>query len=529
LLYSEGDKNLAARPRLNAEMFEAAQLAKGNITAQGIAEAAARLAAGNPKVADVLRQLQQEQRQFAALGRERDTLVSSSDPLRAERLKALDARIAAVQKQLAETESEAQEAAPLYRRTIEEPVTEAEVRALMQPAEALISIFVAPQGSYGFLLERNRAITYKIPLNQEQIAALVHHLRETVLPKLVNGEEELPDYDTRAAYRLYAALFGPVAGALRNKSQLILAPSGALLSFPLEALVTDPNVSVQNGDYRKVPWLVRRFALSFVPAPRTFVDLRRIKAGSPGTRPFIGFGDFIPPTDRQIAALFPPDRCGEDNRNLHFLGRLPGTRAEIMSIGRELGAQPGDIVRGAAFTKTHLTGMDLDQYRIIDLATHALLPSELGKCQTEPAILTSVPPAARSADAGFLRPADIEKLKLNTDVVVLSACDTAGPGNGGGESLTGLARAFFSAGTRGMLVTHWSTLDLAAMRLMTGTVGTAGMAGREDTAQALRAAQLRMIDSAGSGKAAPMLLSHPFAWAPFVLIGDGIRARAPGA
>ena len=159
------------------------------------------------------------------------------------------------------------------------------------------------------------------------------------------------------------------------------------------------------------------------------------------------------------------------------------------------------------------------------LATHALLPTELGQCQTEPAILTSVPPNAPSADAGFLRTGDIENLKLDADLVVLSACDTAGPGNGAGESLSGLAQAFFSAGTRGMLVTHWAAADVAAMRLMTGTLAPGG-AG--DTAHSLRKAQLNMIDTAGSGEDSPMLMSHPYAWAPFVLIGDGVRGRAPG-
>ena len=131
-------------------------------------------------------------------------------------------------------------------------------------------------------------------------------------------------------------------------------------------------------------------------------------------------------------------------------------------IGRELGAAPGDVVLGEAFTKARLTGQDLSPYRILHFATHALLPTELGQCQTEPAILTSVAPNAPSADAGFLRTGDIENLKLDADLVVLSACDTAGPGNGAGESLSGLAQAFFSAGTRGMLVTHWAAADVAA-------------------------------------------------------------------
>ncbi len=89
------------------------------------------------------------------------------------------------------------------------------------------------------------------------------------------------------------------------------------------------------------------------------------------------------------------------------------------------------------------------------LATHALLPTELGQCQTGPAILTSAPPNAPSVDAGFLRTGDIENLKLDADLVVLSACDTAGPGRPVRERSRSPLREWngFDAGYRRILVT----------------------------------------------------------------------------
>ena len=88
-----------------------------------------------------------------------------------------------------------------------------------------------------------------------------------------------------------------------------------------------------------------------------------------------------------------------------------------------------------------------------------------------------------------------------------------------GESLSGLARAFFLAGAHGLLVSHWDVVTGASVPLMIGTFVAGG-----DSAQALRAAQLRMIDSAGSSAKAPIEISHPNYWAAFVLIGDGVRA-----
>jgi CHAT domain-containing protein len=294
------------------------------------------------------------------------------------------------------------------------------------------------------------------------------------------------------------------------------------MRYPLEALVTEAGAKDNNGDYRQVPFLVRRVALSYVPAPRILVNIRKGHTAGEGLRPFIGFGDFRPASVSQLAASFPSDRCGEDSRLLQGLRPLPETRTQVTTIGKQLGAGAGDMLLGEAFTKQRLAAPDLGQYRIVLLATHAFLPGNTLRCITEPAITVSAPPRAGNAADEFERVGDIEKLKLNADLVALSACDTSGAS--GGESLSGLARAFFLAGAHGLMVSHWDVVTGASVPLMIGTFG----AGTADSAQALRTAQLRMIDSAGSGAQAPIEISHPNYWAAFVLIGDGVR-RAPGA
>jgi CHAT domain-containing protein len=195
---------------------------------------------------------------------------------------------------------------------------------------------------------------------------------------------------------------------------------------------------------------------------------------------------------------------------------------EVTAIGSKLGAAPRDMILGEAFTKLRVMSPDVGRSRIVLLATHALLPTDL-KCQPGPSIVVSVPANSPNAEAGFLRPGDIEKLKLDAELVVLSACSTAGLNAQIGESLSGLARAFFRAGAHGVLVTHWSIASGAAVQRMVDTFGAAS-----DTAQALRQAQLQMIDTAGSGNN-PIELSYPNFWAAFTLIGDGIWSRGPAA
>ena len=240
-------------------------------------------------------------------------------------------------------------------------------------------------------------------------------------------------------------------------------------------------------------------------------------------RPFIGFGDFRPPSAGQLLASFPTDRCGNDYRYLQGLQPLPATRTQVLTVGQQLGAGPGDIVVGDEFTRQRLEQSDLSQYRNILLATHAFFPGGTLRCMTEPATVLSTPPGAPTADAAYLHPRTIERLKLNADLVALSACNTSGAQ--GGESLAGLARSFFLAGSRGLLLTHWDVVTGASVPLMIGTFGAGG--GTSNSAQALQAAKLRLIDSAGSTAELPVEISHPNYWAAFVLFGDGVRA-GPG-
>src|SRR5262249_61684133 len=122
------------------------------------------------------------------------------------------------------------------------------------------------------------------------------------------GEVVVPESDIAAAHALYRRLFGPIADELKDARQLVVAANGPLLSLPFEMLVSEGGGLVTQGDYRAVPFLLKRFAVSYVPAPQTFVGLRRIKAASAAPRPLIRFRDFPPASRAQLAAALPPRR-----------------------------------------------------------------------------------------------------------------------------------------------------------------------------------------------------------------------------
>ena len=96
-----------------------------------------------------------------------------------------------------------------------------------------------------------------------------------------------------------------------------------------------------------------------------------------------------------------------------------------------------------------------------------------------------------------------------------------------GESLSGLARAFFYSGARSLLVTHWSVNDQAAAYLVVDTLRRLHEAPADGVAAAMRGAELGMLDAAGHSM--PAALAHPFFWAPFAVIGNGAGTRQVAA
>jgi CHAT domain-containing protein len=232
--------------------------------------------------------------------------------------------------------------------------------------------------------------------------------------------------------------------------------------------------------------------------------------------------DFRPVTPVQAARSFPGSTCSDSAQLFASLPPLPFARRELEAARMLLGAASSDELLSDAFTAASVRAASLKDYRILHFATHALLPAEL-RCQSEPAIVTSAPGGATDASGALLTASEVMGMDLDADVVILSACNSGGPAGGAaGESLSGLARSFFYAGARSLMVTHWSVNDQAAAYLVAETMRRFRAGG--GIAAAMRGAQLAMLDQAG--KDLPAEIAHPFYWAPFALIGDGGSARA---
>jgi CHAT domain-containing protein len=507
----------AAQPVL-IEMFTLSQLAQGSITSRQIAVATARLAEGarDPRVAEAIRHRDMVTDRLDALDRRRAELGAAKGADQAQ-LAALDADIAKAREDLTEAGEALQAAAPGFAALVQETVSAKDAQSLLGPHEALLSVVMADNEGWVFLLRRDRIVAGRLDGGAKRINALVAKFRAGVEP---GADGQPPPFDIAAAQDIYTTVIGPVAAGLTDVDAITVAPTGTLLSIPFGALLTGPATA---DAFDKAPFLIRRMTVSHVPSVASFVNLRQSAKTAQAPQPWFGMGDYRAPTLRQAEASFPPETCGMSARELAALPPLPGSQKELAVARQLLGASAGDEMLGAAFTAKNVRAAPLKNYRVLHFATHAVLPGEL-RCQSEPAVLTSTPEGAPDASGGLLTASQIAQLDLNAELVILAACNTGGQAEAGaGESLSGLARSFFFAGARALMVTHWDANDASTTYLTALFLASLQANPAAGPAAALAAAQRRMLNEATGANAAA---GHPFYWAVIALIGG--RGPAQG-
>ncbi len=368
-------------------------------------------------------------------------------------------------------------------------------------------------------------------------------------------------YNRLLAHRLYADLFGQVSQTLAGAKTVIVVVNGALSGIPLGVLVTEtPSGDDRNPDaLRATQWLADRHTLVTLPSLSSLVSLRCFERGAAQSRrpagcpalsaagaaslsvaeveplSFFGVGDPVlggaaGVASRGSAATPTVDAAYSGKlanvEVLRAMRRLPGTRVELEAIAEQFKArgeasvilfddearEPKIMTRGVDGDDVR-TNPDLARARYVSFSTHGLLTGQGGE-GAEPGLVLTPPATATPADDGLLSASEAAQLTLRAEFVVLSACNTAAAdGSVGAEGLAGLGPAFFYAGARSLLVSHWEVSDSATAELMSGTF--AGLDAGQGRAAALQQSMKAVRDNRDHPEWA-----HPSFWAPFSFIGE---------
>jgi len=517
--YAQRVEDPSARQGLFTEAHEAFQLAADMETGRIIASSAERMSTTSPRLASLLRSLDDAE------------LVSGRLASELARLQALPQmeRKVAVEQETGQTlmEQRAKVADmtrtlatefPDYRRLVDrQPPTLDELRSRLLPHEALASFLIGRDRAYVEIIRREGIAVAPLGLNRDTLAIAVQRLRLG----LESSGGAAGEFSLADAHHLYRDLLGGVEGSLNGVTRLIVVPAGALSELPFSILVrempTVPGAEVAH-------WLVRDMSIVRVPSTTSFVALRATRPVTRPKKPILAVAnpDFLgasgtPVTPQRGDAQTDP--CGDGqwglSREIGRLAPLPESAEEAGAVLRKLGGDNDDLLLGETASEQQLRSRQLADYRVLYFATHAVLPGEL-RCAREGGLVLT--PLRNRADSSglLLSAASIATLGLRAELVVLSACNTGKPEPGTNGGLSALATAFFHAGARGLLVTHWQVPSRATSTLMIDLFARlqSGAEGAGITVdKALRAAQLRLI--------ADPKTASPVFWGAFELLGDG--------
>ncbi len=320
-----------------------------------------------------------------------------------------------------------------------------------------------------------------------------HDLQSCILKFRDQLTSESSDFRPLAR-ELYDRLLSPARQQLSGRTNLIIVPDGPLWELPFQALITEDD-----------HYLVEDAAISYVPSLTALREMSREERASRVTQL----------SNRTLFALGNPALATTTVnrvRHLYRSGRLdplPDAETEIRDLQTLYGRARSKTYKGEQASEA-IFKAEADKYRIIHLATHGRV-NEMRPIYSH---LVLAQGGQSSSEDGLLEAWEIMKLKLNAEMVVLSACETGRGKVSSGEGMIGLSWAFFLAGVPTTVVSQWK-VDSAATATLMVEFHRQWQQRKQTKAEALRQAALRMLKDPLRQR------RHPFYWAGFIVAGNG--------
>ncbi|MBW2569657.1 MAG: CHAT domain-containing protein [Deltaproteobacteria bacterium] len=389
--------------------------------------------------------------------------------------------------------------------------------------EVLLEYAIGEDAGYLFVVRKGGVKRLvKIPVTKKRLEEKIKSFIEPMNTK------EYEKFSVKEAKALYDLLLSEAVKDIHENEKIIIVPDGILGLLPFEALVIK-----EGKDEKDTLYAGDRHAISYYQSASVLSIQRSLKYINPEKTLFaLGNPVYSDKDPRYLAWKKREEEPAIANskkyafRGLAIKAKwgktteegignkvefppLPETEIEVKEIAKIMGVspEPPDILLSVLANETEVRKADLKEYRYIHFATHASLPGMVQGIN-EPFILLSQVENYGSDD-GFLTLSDVLDLKLNADMVALSACVTGVGKEVEGEGVVNLARAFQYAGAKAVVVSLWEVASEPAVEYMKIFYGHL-KAGR-DRSEALKFARNEIKAK----------YPNPFFWAVFILHGEG--------
>lgn len=374
------------------------------------------------------------------------------------------------------------------------------IQNILNPQTAILEFFLGETQSYAFLITKKDFALSKLPGRSVIEDSLKGYL------KMISTPTQKGFKGVAAAKRIYEELVLPFERYFHASAQhLIFIPDGVLYYLPFETLIPTQKAKQDGSRY-----LVESYKISYAPSVSSLVYLTQKGQQKQKAKLLFGMGSPIYSSRAsKDGAKNKPGKYEEPLREFYLnkgfdFSSLPYSKKEIKQIARFFPKKGVDIFMGKRAKEEVVKKAQLSDYQILHFACHAFLDE---KTPHRSALVLSLDNDAE--EDGFLQVREIQSLKLDANLAILSACQTGRGKIENGEGIFGLPRVFFYAGALSTISTLWKVNDKVSSDFMRNFYHY--LAEGNDKAQSLRLAKIKMLRSK---------FSHPFYWAGFILNGD---------
>lgn len=372
------------------------------------------------------------------------------------------------------------------------------IQQKLDPNTGLIEFFIGNKYIYIFCVSKDNASIIPVEItNQFQLSIKGLRKALTDLKMLVDDERSSYLLLAKNARTVYQNYLEPALKTM-DVERLILIPDGLLNYVPFDVLLTEkPNY--QKVDFKALPYLIKQYTINYhYSSTLKFFERKKVSTN----------GKMLAMASSYNKKLFVnrKDLTERHQRIRSSVGDLPGAKREVENLANSFNGQflYGEDANEAAFKSIAQTS----PYTVIHLAMHGVVDSKRPEYSS---LVLSYTEDQEEDD--LLHAYELNLLDINTELVVLSACETGFGKYERGEGVVSLGRGFMYAGAPSLAMTLWPINDKATSIFITEFYAQLAEGYAKD--EAMRIAKNNYINSTIDEIAA-----HPFFWASFIHLGD---------